>query len=311
VMFIFCTTEIQKVKATIKSRCVHVQFPGVSDEVVIAMVKNICGAEQAEIEDDAAKLIAQYAFGSLRDAQSILEGFIRTKKVTANQVKQVYQTIDPNTILTYFNNIADKDMKSATNMTKGWLRLGIGPELMINGLLEHLRNMVMIFKVEDKTLKSLLKAQREKIGEGRVADWIEFFYDQLKFIRDYPMEYSLSIDLITIKLIDSLTAQKSLTKKKKGEEEPVVEIIKAATKTDTIAPLDKEKILKLQQACSGIIAEVDPQFRRVTIKNKQGTIFDVTSHVSLVKSDYYIMDQDLDFVIQGYPESMETAVKIK
>jgi len=213
--------------------------------------------------------------------------------------------------LTYFNNIADKDMKSATNMTKGWLRLGIGPELMINGLLEHLRNMVMIFKVEDKTLKSLLKAQREKIGEGRVADWIEFFYDQLKFIRDYPMEYSLSIDLITIKLIDSLTAQKSLTKKKKGEEEPVVEIIKAATKTDTIAPLDKEKILKLQQACSGIIAEVDPQFRRVTIKNKQGTIFDVTSHVSLVKSDYYIMDQDLDFVIQGYPESMETAVKIK
>ena len=314
VMFIFCTTEFQKVPGTIKSRCVHIQLPGVTDDVLRKVITNICAVENIPIEEEALQLIVKYAFGSIRDAQTILEGFIRMGKVTADLVKQTYQTIDPNTILTYFNSVVDRNIKAASNMTQGWLRLGITPQVMISALLEHLRNMIMDFLVEDKALKALLKAQKEKIGAGTVAEWIAFFYDQLKFIREYPMEYTLTIDLITIKLIDSLITRSTVIKGKKTKKGEEDEIMLPTISDDTptvILPINKDKAFALQQACGGTMVEVDPQFRRVTLRNDKGTIFDIVSHPSLVKSDYFILDTDLDIVLQDYPDHMADAVKTK
>lgn len=307
VMFIFVTNELQKVKSTIKSRCVHVQFPGVNDDVVISQIEKVCTLEKVEIEKDACIEIAKNSHGSLRTGLSILEGFIRTGKVTAEQVREVYQTIDPNTILAYFNNVVAKDLKSASNMTKGWMRLGIGPDIMLTNLLDHLRYMIMDFKITDNTLKTMMKTQCTKIGHARVTEWIMFFYDQLKFIREYPMEYSLTIDLITIKLVDTLNT-KVKTVKKVAKKETVTE---KKVEPVAIKPIDTNKVTELQRVCGGNLIGADKKFMAVTIQNNKGTVFDIVKDVSFVKSPYYLLEQDLEAVIQDYPNSMNTYIKTK
>jgi DNA polymerase III gamma/tau subunit len=315
VLFIFCTTELQKVIPTIKSRCVPIQFPGVHDSVVSDMLRQILKTENVPYDEESIALIAKYAYGSIRDAQSILEGFIRTGKVSADQVKHLYQTIDPTTILTYFNNILGGNIQQATNMATGWLRLGAGPELIVSSLLEHLRNMVMDFIVTDSTIKGLLKVQREKIGESRLVQWIEFFYTQLRFIREFPMEHTLIVDLITIKLIGTLREPAATrTRKSEAKEETGVKKEEDTTMIPVVnsaVPLDKSQVDQLVEVCGGSIVEVQtvPKFFRATIRNHKGTKFDVVSEEKYAKSDLYIKQEDLEYAIKGYPASMESAIK--
>jgi len=313
VVFIFCTTELQKVIATIKSRCVHIQFPAVTDEVIVDMAKKILASEAVAYDEDALKLIAKYASGSIRDAQSILEGFMRSGKVSSDKIKNIYQTIDPNTILTYFNNVVSKDIKSACNISSQWIRMGTSPDVVITALLEHLRNMLMDFIVQDATLKNMLRSQKEKIGEGRVADWIQFFYDQLRFMREYPMEHTLVIDLITIKLIDSMSTRKSEKTSRstaKKEQTPKEKQVESPAQVSTPL-LDRDKVLQLQTICGGSITKVHPKFLCATIKNAKGTVFDVVADPRYVENTYYILGQDLDFVLQDYPTNMPKAIKTK
>lgn len=302
-VFVFCTTEIQKVIPTIMTRCVKVQFQGVEDSVIVKMLQNILKTENVQYDEDSLGLIAKYAKGSIRDAQSILEGFIRSGKVTTEMVEGIYRTVDPSTVLTYFNYVIGGDLKGACVMASNWLKIGVSPEYLMTALLEHLRNMVMEFVVKDSSLKSLLKAQKEKIGESRVVDWIEFFYNQLRFIRDFPMEYALVIDLITIRLIDSMSERKPRAKSEKTEKAEKVEKPEKMEPTKVAVALDRTLLNRLVTLCEGSIIHCNPTFSAVTLKTPKAT-FDVVSDVSLARSDYYILSDNLAKVVEGFPASM-------
>jgi DNA polymerase-3 subunit gamma/tau len=73
VKFIFATTEIQKVPDTVLSRCMKFNLKPVSTEMIAAQIEKIAYLEEVSIENEAARLIATEAEGSVRDALSILE----------------------------------------------------------------------------------------------------------------------------------------------------------------------------------------------------------------------------------------------
>lgn len=300
VLFIFCTTESLKVPATIKSRAVPCQFSGVDDNIISDVLKKICTEEQVSFDDDALNLIAKYAFGSIRDAQTILEGYIRSGKVSKQDVEDAYRTIDPSTIVTYFNNIIDKNIKGASNMVIGWIKLGISPEIIINCLLEYLRNMLMDFNVSDNAYKTLLHSQRERIGDANVVKWVTFFYDQLRFIKEYPMEYTLAMDLITIRLMATLDNFESVKVKKEKKEEKEVKEKKTEEKKDTGPKLNGSLVESLKNACGGTLKKVDLNNKYVTIQTKNGGLFDVVVDPSLSTTGYYLLDTDLLSAITFY-----------
>jgi len=308
VLFIFCTTDVQKVIATVKSRCTPIQFAGATEATIVEMLKIVLTAENVPFEEPALMAIAKESGGSIRDAQSILEGFIRSGKIETSAVKSIYTAVDANSIITYFNNVLAKDMEASTKVTMGWIRSGHTPDLIMNSLLEHLRNMIMSFIVTDSNLRNMLKAQRDKAGDTRIAQWITFFYDQIKYLKEYPMEFSLVLDLITIRLIDTLSVStKTIDKKKKEadekQEEKVVEAAPAVKKAD---PLNKTLINELKEVCGGLITELTPDYCRVTITNAKGTVFDVVSNTQVIKNKLYILGENLPEVIKGYPQSMST-----
>ena len=73
VVFILATTELNKVPATIASRCQTFRFKPLTEEQITAHLLDLAGAENIEIEDEAAKTIAKSANGALRDALTIMD----------------------------------------------------------------------------------------------------------------------------------------------------------------------------------------------------------------------------------------------
>lgn len=73
VIFILATTELQKLPATIISRCQRFDFRRIATEDLTARLRHIAAEEQLTLDDDAARLIARQAQGGMRDAISLLE----------------------------------------------------------------------------------------------------------------------------------------------------------------------------------------------------------------------------------------------
>ena len=72
-IFILATTELHKLPATIVSRCQRFEFRRIATDVLTSRVKYIAEQEGIEITDDAARLIARYSQGGMRDSISLLE----------------------------------------------------------------------------------------------------------------------------------------------------------------------------------------------------------------------------------------------
>ncbi|MYA08171.1 MAG: DNA polymerase III subunit gamma/tau [Holophagales bacterium] len=71
--FIFATTEIEKVPATVLSRCQEFHFRRVPPEPMVAHLRRICDAEDFEAGGPALRLIARASEGSVRDAVALLD----------------------------------------------------------------------------------------------------------------------------------------------------------------------------------------------------------------------------------------------
>ena len=72
-IFILATTELHKLPATIVSRCQRFEFRRISTDVLTSRIKYIAENESIQIDDDAARLIARYSQGGMRDSISLLE----------------------------------------------------------------------------------------------------------------------------------------------------------------------------------------------------------------------------------------------
>ena len=95
VIFILATTEIQKVPATILSRCQRYDFTRIGPEDIARRVEYIAGEEKLELTQDGAELIARLADGALRDALSILDTCAGvTAKIDADVVRRMAGVTD-------------------------------------------------------------------------------------------------------------------------------------------------------------------------------------------------------------------------
>ena len=95
VIFILATTEIQKVPATILSRCQRYDFTRIGPEDIAQRVEYIAGQEGLELTTDGAELISRLADGAMRDALSILDTCAGvTAKIDADVVRRMAGVTD-------------------------------------------------------------------------------------------------------------------------------------------------------------------------------------------------------------------------
>jgi len=96
VVFLFATTEPQRIPDTILSRVQRFDFKRIPPDVVISRLGHIAQAEGVEIGDDALRLIARAGEGSMRDSQSLLDQVISFAgdSPTLEQVADILGLVD-------------------------------------------------------------------------------------------------------------------------------------------------------------------------------------------------------------------------
>ena len=96
VIFIFATTEPNKVLPTILSRCQRFDFSKVSEPDIIHRLRQVCEAEKISIDEDSLALIASLSDGGMRDSLSILDqcsAFAGEDPVTSTLIREIYGVV--------------------------------------------------------------------------------------------------------------------------------------------------------------------------------------------------------------------------
>ena len=110
VMFILATTEIQKIPATILSRCQRYDFRRIASDVIAARLEHIAEAEGITLDHEAAFMLAHLAQGGMRDAISLLELCSgENKPVTVETVEEIAGTGGRDVIIKLLYAVCDKD----------------------------------------------------------------------------------------------------------------------------------------------------------------------------------------------------------
>jgi DNA polymerase-3 subunit gamma/tau len=140
VVFIFATTELHKVPATIASRCQVFEFKRIPLALLVAHLGMIVRAEGVEVEDDALRLVAREADGSLRDACSLMDQVISfaAGAVTAADVAQILRTGDRATLHRTLSAVLNEDPADALRALGEALDRGTPPRQFLRDVARFL-----------------------------------------------------------------------------------------------------------------------------------------------------------------------------
>ncbi|MDZ4677747.1 MAG: DNA polymerase III subunit gamma/tau [Oligoflexia bacterium] len=146
VIFIFATTEPQKIPVTILSRCQRFDFRRIPVRKVVDRLKTIIEAEGVEAEPQALWLLARESEGSMRDSQSLLDQVITFcgTKVTHTQVVEVLGLTDRTLLSTSLRALVDRNAASCLQIIERVFHQGYDPKQFAQDLLEHLRNLMIV-----------------------------------------------------------------------------------------------------------------------------------------------------------------------
>lgn len=127
--FIFATTEVRRVPVTVLSRCQRFDLRRVESDTLVRHFMKIAGLENASVDEEAAKLIAHAAEGSVRDGLSLLDQAISrgNGSVTALDVKDMLGLADRGQCMALFRKIMRGEMKAALDIFSSMQLAGSDP----------------------------------------------------------------------------------------------------------------------------------------------------------------------------------------
>ncbi|SDZ78201.1 DNA polymerase III subunit gamma/tau [Rubrimonas cliftonensis] len=138
VKFIFATTEIRKVPATILSRCQRFDLRRIEPEVMMGYLRGVAEAEGAAIANDALALITRAAGGSVRDALSLMDQALTPggPETSAAEVRAMLGLADRGRVLDLFEAIMRGDAAGALAELGAQYADGADPEAVLRDLAE-------------------------------------------------------------------------------------------------------------------------------------------------------------------------------
>lgn len=146
VVFIFATTEPQKIPVTILSRCQRFDFRRIPTRQIAERLELICKSENISAETEALWTIARQAEGALRDSQSLLDQAITycDGKITQAQVTQVLGLTDRALLFDTLNALVERNAKDSMAVIEKLYMGGYDASVYVQDLLEQLRHLLMV-----------------------------------------------------------------------------------------------------------------------------------------------------------------------
>ena len=165
VKFFFATTEANKIPITVLSRCQRYDFAGIAPELIVATLAEIGAREGVEAEPEALRTIARRAAGSMRDAQSLLDQLLSSSngRLTVEEVHRLLGTASDERLLDLIDALADHDAAAVLTQVDRAVREGVQPTDLLNGLLEFLRDLMVLSTGAEGTLLAATPRQRPRL----------------------------------------------------------------------------------------------------------------------------------------------------
>ena len=164
VIFILATTEIQKVPATILSRCQRYDFTRIGPEDIARRVEYIAGEEQLELTADGAELIARLADGALRDALSILDTCAGvTAKIDADVVRRMAGVTDRSYLFRISDAVEAQDGAAALAQLAQLRQQSVDVKRLTEELIAHYRALMLAALPGGQALLSGVSPEEEAL----------------------------------------------------------------------------------------------------------------------------------------------------
>lgn len=182
VIFILCTTEPQKIPATIHSRCQRFDFKSISNADIIDKLFEIAEEEKIDITEEAVKQIAMYADGGLRDAISLLDQVYAysPKSISVDDVNEICGTVSMVKLIDMVGAIIDYKAADAIALLNDLISEGKEVRQITLDLIDFFKNLLVY--------KNL-----NKINDYSIYDDFEEFKEIAKTINSFRLFEILNI----------------------------------------------------------------------------------------------------------------------
>ena len=162
VIFILATTEIQKVPATILSRCQRYDFTRIGPEDIAQRVEYIAGQEGLELTTDGAELISRLADGAMRDALSILDTCAGvTAKIDADVVRRMAGVTDRSYLFRISDALEAQDGAAALAQLAALRQQSVDVKRLTEELIAHYRALMLAALPGGQSLLSGVSPEEE------------------------------------------------------------------------------------------------------------------------------------------------------
>ena len=252
-IFILATTDPEKVKSTIKSRCMTLNFRRVSEKDLVKGMKRICEKYDVSPKEEALNTIARKADGSVRDALSILEQCIETgeKNFTEEEVYYYTESLGSEFYLELTEAVIDGDISSAIVKINDMLLAGKDAKEMLSDFLTYLRNLLVakctnnaevLIGISSENIDRL-KNQADKISTDEIKNWIKYLSKKVNQAR-YSNIPRIILEVAIIDMVDKTTVDIDEDEKKEiGASKKKLNIKKdLENKINTKETIDGKKI---------------------------------------------------------------------
>lgn len=147
VVFVLATTNLEKVPATIVSRCQLIEFRSFKDSDILQQLKHVASSEKINADEEALRLIAKRASGGMRDALTLLEqisSYMLGGKITVEGVELALGLAPAKIVDQYLQALLNGNTKTVGELVDRVYQDGFDIEQFIQASLEKLEEKITI-----------------------------------------------------------------------------------------------------------------------------------------------------------------------
>ena len=209
-LFIFCTTALDKVIPTVRSRCQTFSFQRPRFEDLVKVLRRVADGEGFQAPEAALSQIARAAKGSFRDAVSMLDQLAAATggDLSVQAVLQLLGAVDEEALFQLCDLVIDRDTAGALTFVEQLSEQGQDVGRLVNDLLQHLRHLLLVqhlgavpetIPATEETREKLL-AQANQLPEAtvlRLCDLLAVAVDDMRQGGDPRLPLELALVKVT------------------------------------------------------------------------------------------------------------------
>ena len=302
VIFIFATTEPEKLIATIRSRTHHYQFRLVAPEILASHIESIAKKEGITLDDGVVQLVVRSGAGSVRDSLSALGqlfgGAVNSNVSYDMSLDLLGQT--GNKFLTeIFQAIIQSDLPSLIKVVSQVINRGTDPRRFLQDILDRVRDMTLLLAADSKALellRSYSPQERENMakeaghfGISQLLNFSEILAEHLVKLRG-PVPAQILLEMMFVRMVNLQVAPATSapieTPASRKSSSP------SSSSLRSTEPFIKEEDPALKSAPADIADIEQPQIQKVaSIKSEKIVTMDLPSDLEGMQRNWpYVIE---------------------